>query len=248
MNGKINESGMGIRPMEIWRTTIEQLEEKIEYKFTDKKLIGQALTHSSFTNEQKINRLTNYERIEFLGDAVLELVSSQYFYENFPAMAEGQMTKLRSAAVCEQALAHCGRAMDLGGFILLGRGEEQTGGRRRDSIIADVMEGIIGALYLDGGLPAAVRFIHRFVLSDVDAQEIFNDHKTVLQEYAQQQSLGQLRYSLAAETGPEHNKEFQVEVYLNDVRQGVGTGKNKKTAEQQAALQALKNIQAEKSF
>jgi ribonuclease-3 len=230
--------------MEIWANAISQLEQKIQYTFKDKKLIGQALTHSSFANEQKINQLPNYERIEFLGDAVLELVASQYFYENFPNMSEGQMTKQRSAAVCEPALAHCGRAMDLGRFILLGRGEEHTGGRRRDSIIADVLEGVIGALYLDGGLPVALDFINRFILSDLKAQELFNDNKTMLQEFIHQHALGKLSYKLVAETGPEHDKEFHVELFLDDIKKGGGVGKNKKAAEQQAAFKVLASLRS----
>ncbi len=225
--------------MQILAETIKELEQKIEYCFRDKTLIRQALTHSSFANEQKINRYKNYERIEFLGDAVLELVASQYLFETFPDMPEGQMTKVRSSTVCEPALAYCAKDIELEKYILLGKGEERTGGRNRDSIISDVMEAVIGAIYLDGGLPQAKAFIHKFILSDMEDKQLFYDSKTIIQEYAQQGGLGSLKYQLIAETGPEHKKEFHVELYLQDQKIGSGVGKNKKAAEQQAAYQAL---------
>ncbi len=142
---------------------IKELEEKIGYEFKKKELIWQALTHSSFSNEQKINKYKNYERLEFLGDAVLELLSSQFFFETYPDMPEGEMTKLRSSMVCELALAYCARDISLGDYLLLGKGEEITGGRTRDSIISDVMEAVIGALYLDGGLSEADAFVKKYI-------------------------------------------------------------------------------------
>lgn len=223
-----------------------ELEQKIGYSFRDKMLLRQALTHSSFANEQKINRFPNYERMEFLGDAVLELAASQYFFETYPDMAEGQMTKLRAAAVCESALAYCARDIGLGDYILMGRGEENTGGRKRDSIIADVIEAVIGAVYLDGGLEAAKGFIYEYVLSDLEERQLFHDSKSMIQEYVQQEGIGNIRYELVAETGPEHAKQFYVELYLKDEKKGAGVGKNKKAAEQQAAYHALRQIRGQK--
>lgn len=225
--------------MEVGTEKIKALEEKIGYFFRNETLLKQALTHSSFANEQKINRFLNYERIEFLGDAVLELVASQYLYENFPDMPEGQMTKQRAMLVCEPALACRAREIRLADSILLGRGEDRTGGRNRDSILADVLEAVIGAVYLDGGLEAAQKVIHTFVLSGQKDEQLFHDGKTKLQEYAQKEGLGNLQYILVAETGPEHEKKFYIELYLNDNKIGSGVGKNKKAAEQQAAYQAL---------
>ncbi len=230
--------------MQILSETIKELEQKIGYCFKNKTLISQALTHSSFANEQKINKYKNYERIEFLGDAVLELVSSQYLFETYPEMPEGQMTKLRSSTVCEPALAYCARGIELQKYILLGKGEEQTNGRERDSIISDVMEAVIGAIYLDDGLASAKAFIHTFILSDLEDKQLFYDSKTMIQEYAQQGGLGNLKYELVDETGPEHEKEFHVELYMQNKKIGSGVGKNKKAAEQQAAYQALLTIKS----
>lgn len=159
--------------------SLDELEKKIGYEFTDKKLLKQALTHSSFANEQKINRLDDYERLEFLGDAVLELTSSEFLFFAHPELPEGKLTKLRSSMVCEPALAYCARDLELGKYMLLGRGEEATGGRNRDSITSDAMEAVIGALYLDGGFEVAKKFIHRFVLSDLENKILFYDSKTV---------------------------------------------------------------------
>lgn len=215
-----------------------RLERKIGYRFRDKMLLRQALTHSSFSNEQKINRYPDYERLEFLGDAVLELVSSDYIFHENPQMAEGELTKRRSSIVCEPALAFCARQIGLEQFILLGKGEEATGGRKRDSIISDVMEAVIGAVYLDSGIDEAKKFIGRFVLSDLEHKQLFYDAKTILQEEVQKEN-GVLRYELIREEGPEHDKKFVVEVLVGDRRAGTGTGHSKKAAEQQAAYAAL---------
>ena len=153
-------------------SAMQVLEERIGYKFTDQALLRQAVTHSSFTNEQRMRRTKNYERLEFLGDAVLELVSSEFLYQRNRNMSEGELTKTRASMVCEPSLAFCARDLDLGNFILLGKGEEGTGGRSRDSIISDVMEAVIGAIYLDGGMEPAKAFINRFVLSDLEDKQI----------------------------------------------------------------------------
>ena len=218
---------------------LEELQDKIGYRFQNTELLKQALTHSSFANEQKINKLKDYERLEFLGDAVLELVSSEFLFRENPQMPEGQLTKLRASMVCEPALAYCAKDIDLGSYILLGRGEEYTGGRYRSSITSDVMEAIIGAIFLDGGIENAKKHIYRFILSDLENKILFFDSKTILQEEIQKKKDAQLRYELIGESGPDHNKQFTVDAYLNDVLIGSGTGRTKKAAEQQAAYEAL---------
>lgn len=223
----------------------KELELKIGYEFKQKELLKQALTHSSFSNEQRINKLKNYERLEFLGDAVLELLSSKFFFLNHPEMTEGEMTKLRSSMVCEPALAFCARDLNLGEYILLGKGEEATGGRERDSIISDVMEAVIGALYLDGGLEEAEKFIHKFILSDLESKQLFYDSKTILQEQLQKNG-SRLHYELIEESGPDHDKQFRVEAKVDTVVIGTGVGRTKKSAEQKAAYEALLRRKGEK--
>ena len=218
---------------------LDELQSKIGYSFNNRDLLKQALTHSSFANEQKINKLKNYERLEFLGDAVLELVSSEFLFKENPQMPEGQLTKLRASMVCEPALAYCAKDIDLGSYMLLGKGEETTGGRYRSSITSDVMEAIIGAIFLDGGIEEAKKYIYRFILSDLENKILFLDSKTILPEEIQKKKDAQLRYELVSENGPDHNKEFAVEAYLNDVLIGSGSGRTKKAAEQQAAYEAL---------
>lgn len=217
---------------------LKELEEKIGYEFRKKALLMQALTHSSFSNEQKINKFKNYERLEFLGDAVLELLSSRFFFETYPEMSEGQMTRLRSSMVCEPALAFCARDISLGDYILLGKGEEATGGRMRDSIISDVMEAVIGAIYLDGGIDKADKFVKKFILSDLENKQLFYDSKTILQEKVQKTGKV-LDYELVEESGPDHDKIFVVEARIDGVVVGKGQGRNKKSAQQQAAYQVL---------
>ncbi len=220
------------------RKNLEELEKKIGYCFKEKLLLRQALTHSSFSNEQKINKYPNYERLEFLGDAVLELISSKFFFVNNPDMSEGQMTKLRSSMVCELALAFCAKDLTLGDYLFLGKGEEASGGRCRDSIISDVMEALIGALYLDGGFEVAEKFVLTYILSDLESKQLFYDSKTILQEKVQQAGKT-IQYQLVGETGPDHDKEFSVEVVIDGVSCGKGVGRNKKSAEQKAAYEAL---------
>ena len=217
----------------------EELEEIIGYHFKNKHYLTQALTHSSYANEKKLGKLGSNERLEFLGDAVLELISSDFLFHENPQMPEGKLTKLRSSMVCEPALAYCARDIELGRYMLLGKGEEATGGRNRDSITSDVMEAVIGALYLDGGFDAAHDFIHRFILSDLENKILFYDSKTVLQEILQAEGDGEFSYELKGEEGPDHNKAFYVEVFIGDVDYGTGKGRTKKAAEQQAAYQAI---------
>ena len=218
---------------------IEKLEQTIGYSFQDKMLIKRALTHTSFSNEQRINKNGDYERLEFLGDAVLELLSSEYIYKENETMGEGAMTKLRAAIVCEPSLAQCAKEIELSDYILLGKGESAMGGRKRDSIVSDVLEALIGALYLDGGIEVAKEFVHKFVLNDIEHKQLVYDAKSSLQELVQKEKKGQISYLLLSESGPEHEKEFRCAVEINGKRMGMGIGRNKKEAEQKAAAEAL---------
>ena len=218
---------------------IEKLEQIIGYSFKDKMLVKRALTHTSFSNEQKINKNGDYERLEFLGDAVLELLSSEYIYLTNASMGEGAMTKLRAAIVCEPSLAQCANAFGLSEFIFLGKGESAMGGRKRDSIVSDVLEALIGALYLDGGMEEAKKFVHKYILIDIENKQVMYDAKSSLQELVQKNKAGQIKYILLSESGPEHDKEFQCAVEIDGKRMGIGIGRNKKEAEQKAAAEAL---------
>ncbi len=218
---------------------IQRFETIIGYTFRDKALITQAFTHSSFVNEQKINKRPDYERLEFLGDAILEMISSAYLFRTYPDKKEGEMSKMRASLVCEGALAYDANALDIKSYIQLGKGEEATGGRHKESIIADVMEAVIGALFLDGGIEESKRFIDAYILSNEEAVLMFVDSKSLLQELVQGDNLGEVRYEICGETGPEHDKIFEVRVYVGDENLGEGTGKTKKAAEQQAAYKAL---------
>lgn len=207
----------------------------IGYDFKDISLLEVALTHSSYANEQKKGNCCDNERMEFLGDAVLELSSSDYIYKNHSEMAEGKMTRLRASIVCEPTLALCARAIKLDTFIRLGKGEERTGGRSRDSIVSDACEAVIGAIYLDGGFANAKEFIHRFILKDLENKKLFFDSKTILQEIVQANFKEVISYHLIGEEGPDHNKTFRVAVHIGEEEYGVGEGRTKKAAEQEAA-------------
>ncbi len=221
------------------REELDKLEQKIGYCFKDRSLIEQALTHSSYVNEHKINRCRDYERLEFLGDAVLEMVSSAVLYKKYPEKKEGELSKLRSTLVCEPALAYCARDIGLENFIRLGKGEEATGGRQRDSIISDVMEATIGAMYLDSGrVEEAQDFIMKFILSDLENKRLFYDAKSILQEKIQQHGQT-IRYEVLEECGPEHCKIFRVAALIDDKQVQTGEGRSKKAAEQQAAHRLL---------
>lgn len=219
-----------------------ELEEKIEYKFSDPSLILQALTHSSYVNEVRIKKAHDYERIEFLGDAVLEVTVSEYLFKNKPNMREGDMTKLRASLVCEPTLAYIARtALNLQDYLLLGKGEENCGGRNRDSIISDVFEAIIGALYLDGGIGVASQFINKYVLTDMEKKIEFSDSKTILQEYAQMKGYS-LDYELVESYGPEHDRVYVMSAKLGDLYCESAEGRSKKAAEQKAAYKILQLI------
>ena len=219
--------------------TTDKLEERISYHFQNRALLLQALTHSSFVNEQKKEKTQDYERVEFLGDAVLELVSSEFLFQNFGNLPEGELTKRRASMVCEPSLAFCAKDLELGKFMRMGKGEESTGGRTRESIIADGMEALIGAIYLDSGMEEARKFIYRFILNDLDNKQLFYDSKSNLQEVVQANFKADLSYEPVGEIGPEHNKSFTFRVKLGNEILGEGTGRTKKAAEQQAAYQAL---------
>lgn len=225
--------------LEEYHYSLEILEKRIDYKFRNPALLKQALTHSSFTNEQRIRRGKNYERLEFLGDAVLELVTSEFLFKAHTSVPEGELTKMRASMVCEQSLAMCARDLELGSFMLFGRGEENTGGRGRDSIISDAMEAVIGAIYLDGGMEPAKAFIDKFVLADLEDRQLFYDSKSSLQELVQGRLKKEFKYELSEESGPEHDKFFRVSVHMENEILGTGEGKTKKAAEQQAAYKAL---------
>ena len=216
----------------------EELEEIIGYHFKNKHYLTQALTHSSYANEKKLGKLGSNERLEFLGDAVLELISSDYLYARFTQIPEGELTKKRASLVCEPSLAYCAREFGLPQFLLLGKGEDMTGGRNRDSIVSDATEALLGAIYLDGGFANAKEFVLNFILNDIEHKQLFYDSKTILQELIQGRHE-QLSYELIDESGPDHDKQFTVAVLVDGERVSEGEGHTKKAAEQQAAYQAL---------
>lgn len=221
---------------------MDQLEQKIGYRFRNKKLLRRALTHSSYANEKKLGKLGCNERLEFLGDAVLELISSDVLYARFPQIPEGELTKKRASLVCEPSLAYCARQFGLPEYLLLGRGEDMTGGRMRDSIVSDATEALLGAIYLDGGFERAREFVLKFILNDIERKQLFYDSKTILQELVQEDGKQPVEYVLTGESGPDHNKQFEVEVRINGIPAGNGAGHTKKAAEQAAAYQALRKI------
>ena len=219
---------------------MKSLEEKLQYRFRNPKLLQNALTHSSYANEVR-NGISSNERLEFLGDSVLSVIVSEHIYKNYRSYPEGELTKLRASLVCEKSLCAFSRELDMGKYLLLGHGEEKNGGRERDSILADAFEAVLAAMYLDGGFEVARRHVMRFVTAELNQpdEEGFKDYKTVLQEIIQRNPEESVRYFLTESTGPDHDKSFTVEVRLNSNVIGVGTGKNKKQAEQMAAKQAL---------
>jgi ribonuclease-3 len=214
---------------------------RIDMSFHDEKLLIQAFTHSSYVNEYRISSYQDNERLEFLGDAVLELAVSQYLYKNFEAMSEGDMTKLRAAIVCESSLANLASELEFGDLVLLGKGEEMTGGRKRPALLADVFESFVGSLYLDQDLGAVYQFLDKSIFHKINdgAFSHMMDFKSQLQEYVQRDKIGQIHYEIVQEIGPAHSREFVSQVALTDQVLGVGVGRSKKEAEQHAAQQAL---------
>ena len=222
-------------------TDLDGFQKIIQCQFNNIGLLKNALTHSSYANEKKTGNYKDNERLEFLGDAVLELTSSEFIYTGNPDMNEGKMTRLRASIVCEPTLAMCARQIHLQEYIMLGKGEDLTGGRTRDSIISDALEALIGAIYLDGGFANAKEFIHRFVLNDLENKQLFYDSKTILQEVVQAHGL-EVEYELTGEEGPEHDKKFHVIAKAGDLFVVKGTGHTKKAAQQQAAYNALLHL------
>ena len=217
---------------------LKEFQKKIGYQFQQEGLLRQALTHSSYANEHRMKKLSDNERLEFLGDAVLEIVTSDFLYHEHTDVPEGELTRVRASIVCEQTLAFCTRALNLGDYLFLGKGEDQTGGRKRKSILSDAFEAIIGAIYLDAGFANAKEFIHKYILTDIEHKQLFYDSKTILQEVVQGEHE-QLTYVLTDESGPDHNKSFTVRACIGERVIGSGTGHTKKAAEQEAAYQAL---------
>ena len=222
---------------------IKDLEAALGYKFQNITLLQNALTHSSYANERWHNSLLSNERLEFLGDSILGMVVAEYLFANFPDRPEGELTRMRADMVCETSLAAIAVQLDLGKHLLLGHGEERFGGRSRVSILADAVESVIAASYLDGGMDAAKGIITRFVLCNVPVSKLQNtDYKTALQELVQQKKNQTLCYRLVGESGPDHDKVFTAQVLLNDQVVGEGIGSSKKRAEQDAARAALEKL------
>ena len=232
--------------MENLDKNLEEFQGKIRYYFNDKELLIEALSHSSYANEKRKGRNSN-ERLEFLGDSVLSIVVSQYLFEHFTHLPEGELTKIRASLVCEKSLYEFAKQIDLGEHILLGKGEENTGGRERVSILADAFEAVIAAVFLDGGLEAARRHILKFIPKYIDDRKpvTLSDHKTILQEIIQKNPEEKVEYKLVGQSGPDHNKAFKVQVRLNSNVIGTGIGRSKKEAEQMAAKEALELMGSE---
>lgn len=222
------------------KKNLSDFQKIIKYTFKNESLLYEALSHSSFANENKKNRRSN-ERLEFLGDSVLSIVVSNYIFKHEQKMPEGELSKLRASLVCEKSLFKFANEINLGEHIMLGKGEEITGGRERPSIVSDAFEAVIAAIYLDGGMDAATKYILGFIPKDLDSGKsvTFNDYKTILQEIIQQNPEEKVEYFLTDESGPAHDKQFVVEVRLNSNTIGTGSGRSKKNAEQMAAKEAL---------
>ena len=220
------------------KESLLEFENKIGYHFQNINLLETALTHSSYSNEKRLKKYECNERLEFLGDAVLELVSSEYIFKENPKKPEGDLTRIRASYVCEPTLALCAREIELGKYVLLGKGEDLTGGRERDSILSDALEATIGAVYIDGGFKNAKKYIHEHILKDIENKKLFYDSKTLLQETVQSDHLD-MSYELLKEEGPDHDKSFTVAVNINGEQLTTATGRTKKKAEQSAAYQAI---------
>lgn len=224
--------------------SLHEFEEIINYKFLDKQLLNTALTHSSYAHGQGDPQPYN-ERLEFLGDSILSMIISFYLFNRLKEVSEGQMTRIRANIVCEKSLYITARKLRIGEYIYLSKGEENTGGRKRMSILADAVEALIAAIYLDGGMEKAEEFVLTVMKDNIESSiknRVFNDYKSFLQEHIQKHSMGSIEYKLLSEKGPDHSKEFQMAVYLNDKLIGEGTGKSKKDAQQSAAKNAIASI------
>lgn len=224
------------------KVKLKEFQDIIAYNFKNEDLLKQALIHSSYANEKGMGKKGSNERLEFLGDAVLELISSEFLYEKYKDKTEGELSKLRASFVCEAALNDCSKQINLGKYIMLGKGEESTGGRTRPSIVSDCFEALIGAIYLDGGFANAKELILKYILNDVDNKVFFYDSKTILQEIVQRDNSSVLEYKLLEEVGPDHLKLFSSAVYIDGSMMGKASGHSKKEAEQLAAFEALKKL------
>ncbi|ABW19002.1 ribonuclease III [Alkaliphilus oremlandii] len=227
---------------------IKEFQKIIGYQFKNLSIINEALTHSSYTNEYRKKQVQNNERLEFLGDSVLGIVVSEYIYLKYKDLPEGELTKIRANVVCEPSLGNQAKEIKLGQYLLLGKGEEATGGRDRVSILADAFEAVIGALYLDGGIAVAGKFILDMLTRSIELAiegNLFRDYKTDLQEILQSKYDEKISYKVVSEVGPDHNKTFEVEILLGEKSLGMGEGKSKKEAEQRAAKSALKKVELE---
>ena len=222
---------------------LTKLEQGLGYTFRNKALLENALTHSSYPNENRERHMPDNERLEFLGDSILGFVVAEYLYRNFPDKPEGELTRIRADLVCERNLAEAAATIELGSYLLLGHGEEQGGGRKRDSIVSDAMESVIAASFMDGGFAAAKEIIDRLLLSNLPKGRPRNfDYKTAFQELVQRKKDQQIHYELTGESGPDHDKHFEVEVLLNGKAVGHGVGSSKKRAEQAAAEAAIEAL------
>lgn len=240
---KGNNQKSGVLPEKV-RVVFEQLQSELNITFNNKNLLYQAFTHSSYVNEHRRKLFTDNERLEFLGDAVLELSVSKFLFEKYPQMSEGELTKLRASIVCEPSLVIFANELKFGQYVLLGKGEELTGGRERPALLADVFESFVGALYLDQGLETVVEFLEKIVFPKVEIGAFSHvmDFKSQLQEMVQQSNNGVLHYEIVDEKGPAHNRTFVSRVLLNEQELGIGRGKSKKEAEQQAAQSAMRML------
>ena len=223
---------------------MDKLEAKIGYRFHNRELLRTALTHSSYANERHEGSCQSYERLEFLGDSILGLTAAEFLFQHQPPLPEGRMTRLRAELVCEASQHQVALKLELGRYMRLGRGEENTGGRQRPSILADMVEAIIAAMYLDSGMEQCRRFVHEMILKDAEISDAHRtaDYKTQLQELVQRKSDQHISYTMTGESGPDHNKSFSFSVAINGVVAGEGTGRSKKEAEQMAARQALEAL------
>ncbi len=222
---------------------LQEFMKTIEYEFKDINLLNRALTHSSYINEKRGVPKENNERLEFLGDAILDAAISEYLYKKSDSYEEGDLTRMRASIVCESSLAECGAGLDMGKYFLLGKGEENTGGRSRSSILADALEALIGAIYLDGGWKEAEKFILKCLgdfINRAITGKLHLDYKTRLQEVVQSKTDLNIHYETVKEEGPDHNKTFYVDVIIGEEIKGSGMGRNKKEAEQSAAKNALR--------
>lgn len=237
---------MPVLMYKIRKTQMRDFEEILGYEFNNKELIITALTHSSYANENRKDKVKYNERLEFLGDSVLGMVTAKHLFSHFPDMPEGQMSKMRAELVCEQSLETVAKELHIGDYLRLGKGEELSGGRERKSILADAVESVIAALYLDSGLELAESFINKYILSKIETGSyVIKDYKTLLQELVQKKSGQIIKYELIGESGPDHNKIFTSAMFLNDKLMGEGSGKSKKEAEQMAAKKAMEVLNAD---